>query len=51
MKTFVFKVRGIRQELRLPEMTGKAARKAAKLIFSERGFVDLKLSEVQISKW
>lgn len=51
MKTFVFKVRGLKQEIKLPIMTDLAARKTAMQVFTERGFVDLKLSEITISKW
>jgi hypothetical protein len=50
-KTFVFKVRGLKQEIELPWMLEKAARLRALAIFRQRGFVDLKLSEVKISKW
>jgi hypothetical protein len=52
METFVFKVRGLKQEIELPWMLREeAARLRALAIFRERGFVDLKLSEVKISKW
>lgn len=51
MKVYIFKVRGIKQELELQIMSNTAARKQAKTIFTDRGFVDLKLSEVIISKY
>jgi hypothetical protein len=51
MKHFVFLVRGLKQEIELPFMSDATARKRALDIFTERGFVDLKLSEIKISKW
>jgi hypothetical protein len=51
MKTFVFRVRGIKQELEFPFMSEAMARRRALIIFTERGWMDLKLSEVKISKW
>ena len=51
MKKIVFKVRGVKQELELPFMSDVKARLIALRVFSERGFVDLKFSEVKISKW
>ena len=51
MKTFVFNVRGLKQELQLAFMSDKSARLEALKIFTKRGFVDLKISEIKISKW
>ena len=50
-QTIVFKVRGVKQEIELAFMCDKAARLEVLKIFTKRGFVDLKLSEIKISKW
>ena len=48
MKEYMFKVRGLEQNLDLPYMSDFAARKSALVIFTERGFVDLKISEIKL---